>query len=551
MRRKNIECIIIYLLNILVVFFIGIGVLPIDANLFLAGILVFYFLFAPLIRCVYLFICLIPLFIALPITENFDCMSIWRILLVILFLRSLFTSYHGHQAVVRGKAMVLGLRIALEKIRKEIKSPIFISVLIFLFIGVISIIFASFPIAGVKKLLYFINAFMLYFVIKWNIILKSRFLNVLKSIVFCSGIITFIGFSQFISVFFIPLYTFWQFWAKNIIPIFYGKALSSLLSYSNTWFSYYRNASPTLRIFSVFPDSHSFGLFLILSIPALISLMSYYKNSGRKKLIIYNLSLAITLLGIILSGSRGIWISVLVPLTISLVCANSSLISRIVSWLRINVSVIRAKLANINEIKPPRILLASFIIFLLLFPVSSLLLSLSQKAQGRSLDSSPDLVFERARTITDFSEISAKSRLEILSSTIDSILKHPLLGVGLGNYPVVLKEDISAAKKGASAHNLYLDICAEMGIFALFVLIFIFYLILKKLWTIYKENSNTLYGIFAISFMFYFIWVLVYNLFDVVLLNDKVFLLFVIILGLVDSYNWKENEYNKLTIDSG
>ena len=164
---------------------------------------------------------------------------------------------------------------------------------------------------------------------------------------------------------------------------------------------------------------------------------------------------SLTLLGIILSGSRGIWISVLVPLTISLICANSSLISRIVSWLRINVGVIRAKLANINEIKPPRILLASFIIFLLLFPVSSLLLSLSQKAQGRSLDSSSDLVFERAKTITDFSEISAKSRLEILSSTIDSVLKHPLFGVGLGNYPVVLKEDISAAKKGASAHNLY------------------------------------------------------------------------------------------------
>ena len=131
MRRKNIEGIIIYLLNILVVFFIGIGVLPVEANLFLAGILVFYFLFAPLVRCIYLFVCLIPLFIALPITENFDCMSIWRILLIILFLRSLFTPHHGYQGMARDKAMIQSLRIALEKIRKEIKSPIFISCLLY------------------------------------------------------------------------------------------------------------------------------------------------------------------------------------------------------------------------------------------------------------------------------------------------------------------------------------------------------------------------------------------------------------------------------------
>ena len=548
MRRKNIESIIIYFLNILVVFFIGIGVLPIEANLFLAGILVFYFLFAPLVRCIYLFICLIPLFIALPITENFDSMSIWRILLVILFLRSLFTPYD--LKTLWSKGIKWSLQIALEKIKEEIKLSIFILVLIFLLIGAISIIFAPFPIAGIKKLLYFINIFMLYFVIKWNIVSKSRFLKVLKSIVFCSGVITFIGFFQFILVFFIPLYTFWQFWAKNIIPIFYGKALSSLLSYSNTWFSYYKNALPTLRMFSVFPDSHSFGLFLILSIPALLTLIFYYENFHRKTLIIYNLLFAITLLGIILSGSRGIWISVLVPLSISLICANFSRISRMILKAKINISVIRAKLANINKTKIPKMLLASFLIFLFLFPVSSLLLSLSQRTQGSSLDSSSDLVFERAKTITDFSEISAKSRLEILSLTISSILKHPLLGVGLGNYPIVLKEDISAAKKGASAHNLYLDICAEMGIFALFVLIFIFYLILKKLWTIYKENSNTIYGIFAISFMFYFIWVLSYNLFDVVLLNDKVFLLFVAILGLVYSYRKQPERVSPLRYSS-
>mgnify|MGYP001560172446 CR=1 FL=1 len=138
------------------------------------------------------------------------------------------------------------------------------------------------------------------------------------------------------------------------------------------------------------------------------------------------------------------------------------------------------------------------------------------------------MAFKRAKSIADLEELSVKSRLGIWKSSFESILQHPLLGVGIGNYPVVLNEDISAAKKGASAHNLYLDIASEMGLLGLAAFLLIILSIFKK---IRKEIiSNKLY---AICFLFFFIWILIYNLFDVVLLNDKVLLSFMITAGLL------------------
>lgn len=158
------------------------------------------------------------------------------------------------------------------------------------------------------------------------------------------------------------------------------------------------------------------------------------------------------------------------------------------------------------------------VIFLLAFPTSSLILSQSYQDGGDGA-----LAFKRVKSITDLEELSVKSRIGIWKTSFKSILKHPLLGVGIGNYPVVLDEDISAAKKGASAHNLYLDIASEMGLLGLIVLLLIFWQIFKRGW---KTN---------LIFTFFLLWIFIYSLFDVVLLNDKVLLLFMVVLGVLYS----------------
>ena len=68
------------------------NVLPVEASLFLTGLLIFYFIFSPIEDSLWVFIASIPLFVALPITENFDSMANWRILLAIMFLVLVFRS---------------------------------------------------------------------------------------------------------------------------------------------------------------------------------------------------------------------------------------------------------------------------------------------------------------------------------------------------------------------------------------------------------------------------------------------------------------------------
>jgi len=142
-------------------------------------------------------------------------------------------------------------------------------------------------------------------------------------------------------------------------------------------------------------------------------------------------------------------------------------------------------------------------------------------------------IFERARTITDLSELSAKNRLDIWQRTADSIIKYPVLGVGLGNFPLIINEDISAAKKGASAHNLYLDVAAEMGIFALLVLLAVFWQVFKSAWQIFCTSSDPFFRAWAGFFILALVWILGYSLFDIVLLNDKVLLFFIANLGIL------------------
>jgi O-antigen ligase len=182
--------------------------------------------------------------------------------------------------------------------------------------------------------------------------------------------------------------------------------------------------------------------------------------------------------------------------------------------------------------------LIMLIIFILSFPVSSLILSQSHRDGNEAT-----LAFKRAKSIADLEELSVKSRIGIWKATFRSILKHPLLGVGIGNYPIILDEDVSAAKKGASAHNLYLDVASETGLLGLIASLLIFLEILRRCWRFIKKNGYILY---ITCFLFFYVWLLIYNLFDVVLLNDKVLLLFMVALGIVYYEQISINQHSSL-----
>jgi len=107
------------------------------------------------------------------------------------------------------------------------------------------------------------------------------------------------------------------------------------------------------------------------------------------------------------------------------------------------------------------------------------------------------------------------------------------LGVGIGNFPVVLDQRVFLARAGSSAHNIYLHIAAEMGILALAIALWFLWLVFKKSYDNFvKERDPLLVTYFAAAILFV-PWVLIYSLTDVALFDERSFLLFITSVSLI------------------
>src|SRR3989338_10204600 len=78
---------IIFVIQLILFCFIITGFLPREASIFLAIVLAIYFIVAPIEDATIFFVRSIPLFIAIPITAEYDNLNTWRILSIILFLK--------------------------------------------------------------------------------------------------------------------------------------------------------------------------------------------------------------------------------------------------------------------------------------------------------------------------------------------------------------------------------------------------------------------------------------------------------------------------------
>ena len=510
----------------------ALGFLPREAALFLLGIFAYFTLFAPRKDAILFTVFSIPLYTALPITYGFDTMAGWRMIIALLFLRMFlqsskvlsFGSFSPRQrgaprlglfrSAAGGDHAETALKPAKRKYLGALSSRLDLLVGLFFAVGALSLLVAQEPTFGIRKLLFLVNIFLLFFVIYAVIKNKQDWLDILKY-TFGGALLTLaVGYAQLISVFFAPLHHFWMWWVNHVIPVFYGTGLANLLSYSNTWFSYYEGSEPTLRIFSLFPDSHSFALAMVLLLP--MALTYYFINKKRpdpsKSEWVYEIVIVMALLAIIFSGTRGVWVG---AIPVSIVLAAAFFTKNFPQNLR--------QFAKVG--------LVVLFVFILLFPVAAQIQKIAQRSQGGRV--SDTTTFSRISTSFRTGEMSNKGRIQIWKSTIQSVVRHPLLGVGIGNYPVVLSENISATKKGASAHSLYLDFIAEIGILGGIVVLLILFEILRQALRVFSQSKDLIFGAFAGFFAIFLLWVMAYSIVDVVLLNDKVLLLFVTLTTLL------------------
>lgn len=573
----------IFLFEIIIVFAMIVGIAPQEFSYLILLLLSVSFLRLNILDSLKLFILSIPFFVALPANALSDSMSVWRVLVVILFLKAgwekmswLYNSnLAGSKLYLEPQCTNSKLLVQNKIVCKCIKvrnitanqhdsnyRKLFILTALFFIIAALSLFFAQNTGAGVKKILFLANIFLLFPVVIYAIKKENDLVEIMKFILCSSAIVVFIGYVQFLATFFISLYDFWQFWAGNAIKALYGEGLSNLLSYSNTWFSYYKTLPPTLRMFSVMPDSHSFSMLVIISMPAVLALLFYYKQKKQKKYL--SIILIFFLLAVYLSGSRGAWMGSVFALAMGvyLFLASSekeknnpsfSKIRFILEFIKLLKSKVGFKLNEENNSKHcSKPIAFSVVLFFILMPVFGLILRQNQETQiiksGINLSAeerSEFSMFERAFSISDFSETSNKGRLQIWRETLISIGNHPFFGVGLGNFNYVLEQSESALKKGSSAHSIYLDIASEIGIFGLIVFLFLLVEIIEYSYRLFYKLKQKHLKIFAGAFFVYFIWICAYGLFDVVIFNDKVLMFTVILIGILYAMG-KPNRFSSL-----
>ena len=502
---------IIFIVQVVLFGAIITGILPREVALYLAGGLAVYVLIASLEDTTVLFVRSIPLFLALPITTGFDNFNTWRILAGLIFLKWFFRKKISER---------------ISQIIKWLKSynykkPSVVAVVLLL-LSVISFIFADDKVTAIKRIIYFVNLSLIGIVI-YDLAKNTEFKKrLIKNIAIPTIIVVVVGFIQVISTYFMDIYQFMALWGEGIQCRQFGNQWCYIAVHiGNTWLAYY-GPQLSLRVFSLFPDSHSFPQFILLGLSSIFA-MSLYKISeiseNFKKMIhtrakMFVLWIPVIFLIAILTGTRGIWAASAGVLLIMF---------GVIFWMKRTSVDVRHK--NIFKYASSYIIIF-FMLFAVAYPIFvSPQFLLSKGDWG--------LLGNRIKSIVDFGETSNAQRILIWKKSLVSIAHHPILGVGIGNYPVVLSQDIQLSKAGSSAHNLYLHIAAEMGIPALIVAVWFLWLLFKKSYDNFVLEKDSFIATYFAGTLIFVPWVLIYCLTDVALFDERAFLLFVTTIALI------------------
>lgn len=510
---------IVFLIQLIIIGLIILGILPRSIVPFWTLVLAIYVLAAPIENSTTFFVRSIPFFIAIPIASTFDSFNMWRILSGLIFLKWLFKK--ENLSAIWGT-----LTLAIQHHRQfHRKHKVLIVLLSLLILILLSITMATSHILAVKRIIYFVNLSLIGVVV-YSLARKNQDFGrrLIKNIAIPTIIVALIGMVQLASTYFMDIFRFVDFWGGVVERNLFGNAWAETALKANTWFAYFGDQL-SLRMFSIFPDSHSFPIFLLLGFPAVLaaSLRKVVEKGAdnlgamfktRASLLV--IFVPIIFLAVILSGTRGIWAAGVASTTWA-----TFLIYRHRKSIYINLQC--------REIFK---YIASYLaIFFLLFGPAYYIFASDQFKMQKG-DSA--LFGRRVRSLIDIAETSNARRIEIWRGSLRSIIKHPLLGVGIGNFPIVVGEDLVRVKAGSSAHNLYLNIAAEMGIPALIAAFWFLWLLVRKTYRNFLQTTHyPLQTIYFASALLFIPWVLIYSLTDVAIFDERAFLLFMITVGLI------------------
>lgn len=385
-------------------------------------------------------------------------------------------------------------------------NPITLALSAFLFLAAFSVFTATETSWALRKLLVFVSIFPLYFVVSdlvrsWN--------NIKKVIFVMSGsafLVSLIGLGQFFSQFFLGIQPIFSFWTEYIAPYFYGANFGKLVVENPSWLVNI-GGSTYLRALSLFPDPHMFAFYLGLILPLVFSLLIFsFKGKEINEGFFTKRSVLLIVFGVIL-------------LTLGLTFSRSGYIG------------IAASLATVTVLSWRH--LRSFSRFIVLAAMASFLIMLI-------FTDNP--VSSRLLSIGDLAEGSNAGRIQIWQEAVDIIDANLLIGVGLGNYSLEINP-VADYRNSIYAHNTYLDIAAEMGIFAAIIWVLLLGASVRRLINNLTRNREDIFKIAVIiGLIGSVVSFAVSSLADTALYSSAVLGMLMIILGLVSGITEKNSK---------
>ena len=495
--------------------------------LFLLGSVLFLIIsFKYFDQILFLLILYIPFQVALNITSGIDLAS-GRVLILYLFAVWAVKSLAEKRFVIRFNLQTLLIGV-------------------FLILALFSMLQAWDMERAFRKILVFLSIFPLYFIITslsipshsaiaqgrllckeglGVVVNKNNYIHKILSALFVSGfILSLVGIVQFALQFMVGIDPIISFWSKYISPLFYGNTFGAEVISNPSWLVNIGGAT-VLRAFSLFPDPHMFSFYLGLLIPIVLAIAlcdscwlhsparavelkckSFAKRfhspkgtmeptSQNDKCAFFNskllyLILITMVLAELLTFSRGGYIGMIVGIGATII-----LLWR---YINFNKKIILGLVTGISVL---------FIMFT------------DQSIVNRFLSS------------FDFNEGSNTERIKNWNQGYEMFADNFLTGVGIGNYSIYLYPT-AEYRTPIYAHNLYLDLGAEMGIFALLVWLALIVITIWQLFETGKRSKDVFLRALSFGSIGSLIWFSVHSFFDTAIYSPTILAVFVVIISV-------------------
>ena len=348
----------------------------------------------------------------------------------------------------------------------------------------------------------------------------SNFISKILNAIFLSAIIlSIIGIVQFTLQFIIGIDPIMNFWKDNIASIFYGRSFGAEVISNPSWLVNIGGVT-ILRSFSLFPDPHMFSFYLGLIIPIPLAFLLIPLSGGgwgwvksargkptpnpsqernnlaqlypKRGLILFLIFLTflILLIAELLTFSRGGYLGMIFGIGTVI----------ILGW----------RFISFNKKIFLGIISATLILFILF------------AAQP---------ILNRFISISDLSEGSNIGRLAIWQEANEVWQNHFFWGVGLGNYSVEINP-AADYRTPIYAHNVYLDIATEMGVFSLLTWLGLFLITSVQLFQRSRKADDNFTRALSLGLCGSLIWFFVHCFFDTPIYSPKILAMLMVIFAL-------------------